>query len=489
MSLFKRVAVGALAATMLLSTSLTAMAHHYEFVGYKVTKLETGDVKVEAVKNEVSNNENTGKQIFEPVAHTWKNGGYEAVYPYAGYQYLWVGDTRIKEVTRYNGLTPQWETRRQDYAWELAMPHTIWERQQTKVNNETWKWDFGNEKFNISDRDVYNPTVRKATVIDYKWEKYGFAVYNNEGNNLSEEELEMYADARLSSNEDGIDWDKDGVAVEPAVVIAKDAYNNVDGIEAYWEALLENELSVANLSAKDDYSNLYEVTDNEIKAMIPVVYSKFVTAKFSNKNDKGLKTRDVVEEYLDVDYEGQQYDEKWDDDSLKVRYDAEISWTEPTYEMAEPYREYQYLVVNGITLDGRKDANGVERATVLRYTGGLGRPEVEWKFYMYQKIDNIQDDDRDGDREFRHYYEVVERKYVDGKKAVDENGEYILRIPAGIYGKGYYKAVEGGFEYWIAMEDGSNAIFVEFIPSYAGGVDGANWSYTGASIDYKPVVE
>ena len=475
MSLFKRVAVGALAATMLLSTSLTAMAHHNEFVGYHVKEANGSFVEAYKVYNEVSSGEKTGKQVFAPVADKdidWKKGGYEAVYPYAGYDYLYLEGNKIKDVTRYNGLTPQWETRRQDYAWELAFPHTIWERQQTKVNNETWTWDFGNEKFGIADSAVYNRTVRRA-VVDYKWEKYGFAIYNNEGNNLSEEELEMYADTRLNSVEKVLE---DGEWVT--------YYNDVDGIAAYWEALLEDELSVAALSAKDDFTNLYYVTDEDIKDMIPVVYSKFVTGKFSNKNDKGLKTRDVVEEYLDVDYEGQQYDEKWDDDSLKVRFDAEISWTEPAYEMEEPYREYQYLVVNGITLDGRKDANGVERATVLRYTGGLGRPEVEWKFYFYQKLD-----DAEGDRLTRHVYEVVERKYVDGKKAVDENGEYILRIPAGIYGKGFYKAVEGGYEYWIAMEDGSNAIFVEFIPNFAGGVDGADWSYTGASSFYTPVVE
>lgn len=493
-SLFKRVAVGALAAAMLLSTGLTAMAHNemadMEFVGYRVVGDENpAEVNAFKVYNESRNGVFTNKQVYVPVAEedlVWKKGGNEAVYPYAGYDCLHIEGNKQPNITRYNGLTPQWPTKKQDYAWEIAFPHTIWERQMTKVNNAQWTWDFGNKKFDISDFALCTPTVRNATV-EYNWETYGTAIYDNNGNVVtSAEEIALYN----KFNGD-----------DPSTEVAENNYASVaEEVATVWGAALETILSPEALSTRDDL-NRYVVTDEMIQSVVPVVRNKFVTGKYSASNDRGLKTRDVIAEYKE---NGEAW-ERWDGDSLKVEYIADIDWTAPEYLPFEPYSEYQYLIVNGIVLDGSLDANGVKKDLVYRFTGSLAAPKVEWKFFCYELADNELGDLSE------HTYEIVERKYIDGVKALDVKydsifdeaveynyidlatagnvvADYVYRTLTDEYGKGYFVPVEGGFEYWIAEDDGSNAILWKTISNIAG-VEGADWSFAGASNLYYPVVK
>lgn len=42
------------------------------------------------------------------------------------------------------------------------------------------------------------------------------------------------------------------------------------------------------------------------------------------------------------------------------------------YEMDEPYCYYQYLIVNGVAMDGHNDT-----PRIFRYTGGKATPEVQ----------------------------------------------------------------------------------------------------------------
>ena len=484
-SLFKRVAVGALAAAMLLSTGLTAMAHNemadMEFVGYRVVGDENpAEVNAFKVYNESRNGVFTSKQVYVPVAEedlTWKKGGNEAVYPYAGYDCLYIEGNKQPNITRYNGLTPQWATKKQDYAWEIAYPHTIWERQMTKVNNEQWTWDFGNEKFGISDFALCTPTVRNA-VVEYNWNTYGIAKYNNAGEVITDAEtLNIYK--RFGATEEFANVYEEAITA--------------------WDYTVENILTPEILSARDDL-NRYIVTDELIQSVVPVVRNKYVTGKYSASNDRGLKTRDVIAEYKE---NGEAW--TWDNDSLKVEYIADIDWTAPEFLPFEPYSEYQYLIVNGIVLDGSLDANGVKKDLVYRFTGSVASPKVEWKFFCYELADNYFGDLSE------HTYEIVERKYIDGVKALDVKyaslfdaaveynyidletagnvvADYVYRTLTDEYGKGYFVPVEGGFEYWIAKADGSNAILWKTISNIAG-VEGADWSFAGASNLYYPVVK
>lgn len=414
--LFKKAVVLVLAVMMLLSANTAVMAHsemeNMVFAGYDTTDWSNPN----KIYNEVIGGKYTNKQVLVPVSPTWKVEGYEKVYPYAGYSRMYLEGNK-QDITAYNSLFPQWETRRRDYMWEMKAPYYVYERQQTKVDGKTWTWDFGNEKFNIPDSALLTKTVKQATVVNIEFKNYGFGKYNNKGALLTAAEQAMY---------------------------------NAFGVNAVadWNRLVSTELTPSKLGAQDDYGR-YVITDADIAAMIPVVQSKYITAKFNETGNEGLATKSVAAEFLK---HGTNW--AWDyDSSFKTVNTAKISWTTPVYELCEPYRQYQYLVINDVVFDG---TNGKE--AIWRYTGGLANPKITWNFAFFQHArdayGNLLDD----------VFEVVEQKYVDGVPGVDANGAYIYRVPTGTYGKTFFvvNKTNKTVEYWITDHAGHSYIYKTF---------------------------
>jgi len=436
--LFKKLvactAIVSMVATMGIAAFAQTEMDNMVFAGYDTTD----PYNPNKIYNEVINGKYTNKQVLVPVTPTWSAEGYESVYPYAGYSRMYL-EGKKQPITCYNNLFPQWETRRQDYMWEIKAPYIIWERQQTKVNNKTWTWDFGNDAFSIPDSVVKTKTSRSAYVVDISMKEYGFGRYEKDGTILDANEQRMYSDF------------------------------SVNAIST-WNNLVNNELTVAKLSERDSETNKYVMSDEDIAKMIPVVYSKYITAKFNAKGNAGLTTKSVAAEYLLHMNDGWQ----WDSDSFEIRNDAKISWTAPSYEMAEPYNYYQYLIVNGIVLDG---TNGKDR--VLRYTGGKATPKITWKFEFFQNAK-----DNNGNI-IENVYEVVESKYVDGVKAVDANNNSIYRVPTGEYGNTYFKLNGNIIEYWVVDRAG-NKTLLNKIENWTGNLGGLIESYISGSLYCAP---
>ena len=472
MRFLKKALVGTLATLMLASSVFAANGEmdNMVFVGYDVSMYETAtkpyvdgfdfnvwkaavngttpfytaapetvdwDAPMKVYK-EVINGVETGKIVKVPVAADWRFEGYEAVYPYAGYYRLYL-EGNWQDITDYQGnknedenlVFPQWESKRVDYMWQVSYPYTVWERQQTLVNG-VWTWDFGNDSWGILDSALLVPTNREATLVEVTWDDYGFGQYDNEGNYLTLDELAMY----------------DYFEVEAALVN------------------LEEVLNVERLSARDA-KGAYVMTDAKIAAEIPVVKSKNVTAKFNKEGDEGLTTKDVAVEWLAhrdwTDWDNGiavfacdtincgchakwTFNEKRNNPCNDPRCacksvlaneskpyglvepasfyvdktSAKIEWSPVYHELCEPYRQYQFLIVNGVALDGslqKYTVNGVTfdiaRERVLRYTGGFHKPVITWNFAFYQAADG----------------RYVEQRYVDGVPEVDANGNGVYRIP------------------------------------------------------------
>lgn len=441
MNKFLKKAISFVTATAIIaSIGSVAMAQsemdNMVLAGYDITD----PANPNRIYNEVIGGRYTNKQVLVPVTPTWKAEGYESVYPYAGYSRMYL-DGNKQNITVYNNTFPQWEERRQDYMWELKAPYYIWERQQTKVNNRTWTWDFGNDSFGIPDSALKTKTNREAVVVKTEWKKYGFGKYANSGVVLTADEQRMYSDFSVQAI-------------------------------SLWNGLINNELSVEKLSERDPGTNQYKITDAQIQSLIPVVYSKYITAKFSANSNKGLQTKNVAKEYLAHMNDGWG----WDSDSFYISNDAKITWTAPAYEMAEPYYMYQYLVVNDVVLDG---TNGKDR--VLRYTGGKATPRVTWKFEFFQNM--IGEDGKPVDG----VYEVVEKKYVDGVAAVDRNGNPIYRVPTGEYGNTYFKVNGNTIEYWVVDKVGHKTLLAT-ADNYAGSLGGLIDAYSNGSFKYTGTV-
>lgn len=426
--LFKKISACVIVLGLAASMSAGAFAQtemtNMKFGGYDTTDPDNPN----KIYNEVIDGKYTNKQVLVPVTPEWRIDGYDTAggYPYAGYSRMYLEGNR-QDITCYNGLFPQWETRRQDYMWEIKSPHFIWERHQTKVNGKAWSWDYGNALFKIPDSDLLTKTIRKATVVKIEYKPYGFGPYNNNGKPLTADERRMYSDFGVTA-------------------ISK------------WEDLLKNQLSVASLSARDLGTNLYTMTDETIAALIPVVSSKYITAKFNTQNNDGLSTKNVAAEYLAHMNDGWE----WDSDSF-ASGTATVSWTAPAYEFDEPYKAYQLLIVNGIVLDG---TNGKDY--VFRYTGGLGHPEITWKFKGFEEnYDDLGD----------VIYQVIEEKYVDGRASG------ITRKPTGKYGYSYFKINGNNIEYWI-VDDAKNAVLAETFENWTGSLGGLIQAFKSGSIYY-----
>lgn len=424
-------AIISVVATMGISAFAQSEMDNMVFAGYDTTD----PYNPNRIYNEVISGKYTNKQVLVPVSPTWSAEGYESVYPYAGYSRMYL-DGKKQSITCYNNIFPQWETRRRDYMWEIKAPYVIWERQQTKVNGKEWKWDFGNEAFSIPDSAVKTKTNRNAYVVDIFMTEYGFGSYNTKTDALlNQDEKRMYSDFSV------------------------DAVN-------MWNNLVKNEFSIENLSKRNPETNLYEMTDAEIAALIPVVYTKNITAKFNEKGNAGLTTKNVAKEYLIHMNDGWQ----WDSDSFAIRNDAKISWTKTYYEMEEPYNQYQYMIVNGIVLDGNA---GKDR--VLRYTGGKETPNVNWKFAFFQKAKD------DNGNLLENVYEVVEQKYVDGVAAFDKNGSPIYRVPTGEYGNTYFKFNGNTIEYWV-VDDNGHKTLLKKIENWTGNLGGLIEAYVSGAL-------
>lgn len=461
--LFKKTVAGAMSVAMLASLSTGAFAHsemdNMVFAGYDLTDAENPN----RIYNEVIGGKYTNKQVLVPVTPEWRIEGFESEYPHAGYSRMYL-DGKAQDITHYNNLFPQWETRYKDYMWEIFCDengnHMIWQRQQTKLNNKTWAWDFGNAALGIPDSVVLSRTNRAAKVVSKTFKDYGFGRYTKDGKVLSDDEVRMYADWGLS---DVIgDWKQ---FVKNAEI--KDMDGN--GI------ITVDEKMGSMLSQKDAYGR-YVITDAMISDIIGVVENQYITAKFDDKTNDGLTTKNVAAEYLAHMDEGWN----WNYGTIRVAsHGPSISWTDPkaTFEEMDPYYQYQYLIVNGVVMDGHyigKDEQGNEvyADKIMRYTGGKASPQITWKFAHFQEAVDVDGNAISG------VYQVVERKYINGKAATV--GE-VYRIPTGKYGNTYFKLNGKKIELWV-VDDNGNAALLRTYENTTGNLGGLIDAYTSGAL-------
>ncbi len=397
----KKLTAFIISAVMVLS-SVSAYAEWIS-AGYDTTDLDN----IGKIYNEVISGNYTSKSKIDSLNEesiVWKNEGFELSYLHAGYDRLYLeGNKQL--ITRYNNLFPQWETRFVDYFWELYGEHRIYQRQQTKISNIAWRWDYG-ENPNI-DSKLFVPTTRNASVKE-SFKIYGVGPYDLNGNFVSSEVAAMY--------------EKFGVNNEIFNVIPKTK-------EIAENTFFHNK----NLSQLDSTGH-FIVTDEEIADNAGSIVSKFLTGP-SFRNDPS--TKDVAAEYL-------KHGDVWQWDADTVKYGGgSISWTNPLYEMQEPYNMYQYLIINGLVFDGRNDL-----PRIYRYTGGKATPKVEWK-YAFAELD--------------YPHQMIEFKYVDGKVAIDEaTGNPIYRMSTGQYANSYIKSTDTEVQVW--LKDSKADVLIARVP-------------------------
>ena len=468
----------AVIASMLSSVAFAA----FEFAGYDTSN--PGNYT--KIYNEVIDGKYTSKQVSEPVKPEdveWKFESYELAYPHTGYERLYLEGNAQNNITRLAPVYPQWETRFQDFMWELSGQHRIWERQQTKINNAYWAWDFGNDYLNVPDSKVFVPTGRNATV-ETTWETAGVLNLDAEGNfvydqlgNVHNKLLYSNYDRFLTFGaKDKLVTAKDGStyytytyepnATDLDLFHVKEVINEKGEVVLTKEIVEGNFFHADNLSKRNLSDNQYTITDAEIAAKLDIPYLKVLTGPTYHGEPA---TKNVAVEYYKS---GCNEAWVWDNDTTTIeRYDAlnlrivpTISWTTPKYEMAAPYKYYQYLVVNGLVLDGRNDT-----PRVFRYTGGKADPKVEWR-YSFMEADAP--------------YQVVEVMFVENNEgemilALDDNLNPYVRIPTGDFADSYIVVTDTEVQLWFT--DGTHKAMVDAYSRVNGPFGGAYYGYTNAA--------
>ena len=414
---FKKKRIAAvLAAAMALSTA--SVSADWIFAGYDTTNLND----IGKIYNEKVGGHYTSKSRIDPIAPesvVWRFEGYEFLYPHAGYDRLYL-EGNAQQITRYNNLFPQWETRQKDYMWELCGEHRIYQRQQTKIPGVGWTWDYSNDA--DTDSKLFTKTTRFAETKD-SFKTIGFANLDLNGNKISEKVEEMYRYF--------------GVYIDVNDLVAN-TYVDVDG-DGHLDQLFAPETL-----GKLDTSNHYIVTDEMLAGYVASIQSKMVTGP--SLTGKGTETKDVAGEYLK---NNGRKDWFWDADTVRFG-GGTIGWTAYTYEMDDMYDYYQFLIVNGVVCDGRNDT-----PRIYRKTGGKASPKVEWKYITWDDVNNMGITTDGG------VLDIVEWKHIDGKPAYNADGTPVLRIPTGEYANCYIYVTDTEIQVWRETGRGAD----EFIMS------------------------
>lgn len=572
--LFKKFVALALAAASLSTSAVFAQNEmtNMVFAGYDASDM----LNPNYIYNEVIDGKYTDKQVLVRVDDKdiqWRTDAncVEAVYPYAGYSVMYIknpvtGAFENTYVTAYNNTNPQWQTRRQDWVFELKAPYTIWERQQTNTAFAGWQWDrigadLGNTKWGILDSELVKKTSRNAKNVKVEWIDYGFARYDNDGVILdayktigdvhcadcavfsvncatcasmlpvefwSKEDTDMFGtqlyfdvleeavtgdglikkafdpaaflddvqyvracNAHVAKCPISVDCDHD--YHKTGLTIAGRLYSEY-GIQG-WDELKDYVLTPENLKARGTvaqnevkyprnvYGNLlvaeganrYFLTDDVIAEIVPMIKAKKITASFTETSE--LITKVAVEEYIKSETAGIDFAitpvtyynaltniwTAWDwngVDALDVKYNvADIAWTTPNFEAAVPHRYYQYMIVDGIVLDGSD-----KKPRIWRYTGSNANPSVEWKLDSFIPV-------VDSGVNTLGLYAAVERMYVNGAKtiytripanefAVNSVANWHIGNPEKEYAFAYFTPAEGGkyTDYYITDNNGVNIL-------------------------------
>lgn len=367
-----------LAIAMVMLVSITVMnvsANSWKFAGYDNSDLAIANNEFAKMWYEVDEKGlATGNQKNEGFAASadWKIDFYEAYFPHAGVQRLWL-DGIATSATRYSGTTANWETKFSPLFWEVKYPYNIYEGLYSNING---RWVLQNEYpgMGITNSDVRKFLGKEAKVVS-EYKPFGFGSFEVIGNN-----------------------------------VVRDASAKYDAILGYVPSFPTGSLTTAALSAK--VNGVYSLSDTDIAEMITSYDSEYLTGPHFATG--GTNTIDSVSYWYN---NGSPLSLSWFNPHLIMDSDraTTVSWTSVQYEKAYPYNYYQFLIVNGVVLDGRTE-NGATLPRVFRYTGGTANPKVTYVYAFTEK---------DPD------YKVIMEKCLDG---VPTGELYFLEERANQYG-------------------------------------------------------
>lgn len=344
----------AMAATMLTGVVAGAASTTWVFDGYDLT---TAPVYNKVYRELDEKGFPTGRWEYQGAASKieFKHAFYEAVYPHNEYGVLYLDGIAQKEATPIpTGAVAVSEQNWLPLYWEAKAPYAIFDVMYSRIPGVMdWKVQpyvqYGN---------------RNANVVK-SWVPYGVSAYRT----------------------------INGAFVDTANFLKAEAANkfqyatNYADVMASYEALKALDLTGTGIAAHPagtEYKWFSTVSNTFATGIVPVVsQEQLVGPKYDGGKEVGKATISALDLMMADAGTGSLYN----DALLTVEYkNAEATWVYGGYENAMPHKIYEYLVVDGVVMDGSaclelvydpcyKGQNWylapAKKPLIKRYTGGV----------------------------------------------------------------------------------------------------------------------
>lgn len=367
----------------------------------------------------------TGNQKLDGVAKTieWRHDFYERDYPHNEVVRLYL-DGEKTSVTKDSGALADWETKFEPEMWEVQYPYRIYERLKSNVPGIGWHPNTLEHR-GLTQNDLFK-YLGKNEPVTQTYEYFGFGPYRiiNKDTIASDEYRPGLAQALYN----GFYWYDGAKDLNGNYIVDSSALLDDFGIDYTFPFDVS---SVDMLSAK--YSDgSYVMSNEDISNQIKVFKSEYLVGKdYVNGGNQKIDTAT----YYTKTEDASMFNANFIKDCSKD-HPAQVTWTNEMNEKEFPYRQYQFMVVDGVICDGRyigvdAEGNKLYLPYVYRYTGGNASPNVEWAYAFVEEA---------------YPHEVYFEKILDGVPT----GEYkSFEQRGGSYGTVIYAPTIGELDYKI----------------------------------------
>ena len=265
---------------------------------------------------------------------------YESAYPHCAVYEV----TNPETGTVSYEINPQekalWESRFMPYRWETKYPYFIWEKRFSNLPDSGWVEQSVYPQMNVTQEDIFRLGMLEP--VEKQYQPFGYHGFRIVGEN------------RVANGKKAFD-------TYPGKIPLPD-----------WDLLTPENLS------RTDNTGRYLISDEQIVSQFPLFDSAYLTGRNYAKGT--TLTIDVAQEIMDG-ADPKNFDRSVLQPSQKKR---SIRW-ELHSEKKPPYRQYEVLCLDGVTLDGREE-NGVILPHVYRYNGKYGQIDQPISTYHSAQI-------------------------------------------------------------------------------------------------------
>ena len=431
MNNLKKAAAGLICAVLSASAVASVSANEWIFSGYSTDSqnIQTGvynKIWYEVDEHGIP----TGNEKLEGVASTveWRHDFYELDFPHNEVVRLYLDGVRTS-VTKDSGALADFETKFEPEMWEVQYPYRIYERLKSYVPGVGWHPNTLEHR-GVTTTDLFK-YLGKNEPVTQTYEYFGFGPYRIiDKDTIASGEYRPGSSQALYNdfyNYAGAKTLNGDYIVDSSKLLGK---LNIDCSFPY------EDLTPEKLSAKTPDGH-YVMSNEDISGLIKVFKSEYLTGRdYVNGGNQKIDTATYYTKTKDESMFNPHFIMDCSTD-----YPAQISWTEEYYQKDFPYKQYQYLIIDGVVCDGSWVGfdiygNDVWLPYIYRYTGGNESPDVQWVYAFIEEA---------------YPHEVYFEKILDGVptgvyKSFEQRG--------GRYGTVIYADTIGELDYKLKSEFG-----------------------------------